>query len=141
MGYLPRAPRPVEPATTKIRVSRDYEKDFNKVAWFFDWEKADIDLEKTRIRIKRAALEDIPRMARVVRALEVVARQYGWTYEDMAEWRRELRHPGPGREYVLNLARAVQHGYRQTPDNNHQRLALWMAEHGLDPVYSEGEAP
>jgi hypothetical protein len=139
MSRLPRTPLPVAPAVRKIRVSRDFEKDFNKVAHFFDWELKDIELEKSRIRIHPPALDDIPRMARVIRALEVVGRHYGWTVEDMAEWRIPLRHPGPDRDFVLNLARAIEHGYRQTPENNYARLADWLAANGLDPVYSEGE--
>jgi len=136
---LPRPPRPVAPATRKIRVTREFERDFNKVAWFYDWELADFEVEKVRIRINQAAMDDIPRLARVIRALEVVARHYDWTGDDMNEWRRSLRHPGPDRDYILNLANAVQHGYRQTPGNHHQRLAAWLAEHGLDPLSSEGE--
>lgn len=139
MPRLPRTPLPVAPAVRKIRVSRDFEKDFNKVAWFFDWEAADIAFEKSRIRIKQAALEDIPVLARVIRALEVVARHYGWTTDEMAQWRIPLRHPGPDRDFVLTLAMALQHGYRQTPDNNYARLADWLAANGLAPVYSEGE--
>lgn len=141
MIRMPRPPMPVAPAVRKIRVTRAFEQDFNKVAWFHDWEKEDIDLEKARIRIHQPALEDIPRMARVVRALELVARHYGWTLDEMREWRGPLRHPGPARDFILNLALAVQHGYRQTPDNNFQRLGQWLAEHGLDPIDSEGDAP
>jgi hypothetical protein len=130
---------PVAPAVRKIRVTREFEKDFNKVAWFYDWEKADIDFEKSRIRVKQEAMDDIPVLARVIRALEVVARHYGWTVEEMGQWRSPLRHPGPDRDFILTLAMALQHGYRQTPGNNHQRLGEWLAENGLDPVYSEGD--
>jgi hypothetical protein len=133
-----RPPRPVAPATPKIRVTRDFEKDFNKLSWFFDWELADIELEKSRIRIHPPALEDVPRMAKVIRALEVVAKHYGWTDDEFYEWRGPLRHPGPNRDYILNLANAVQHGYRQTLDNNYQRLATWLAEQGLEAILSEG---
>jgi hypothetical protein len=76
----------------------------------------------------------------VIRALEVVAKHYGWTPDEMAQWRVPLRHPGPDRDFILNLAQAVEHGYRQVPDNNHVRLAAWLAEQGLDPIDSEGDA-
>jgi hypothetical protein len=136
---MSRPPRPVAPATRKIAVSRDFMIDFNMLAWFYDWELADIELEKVRIRINQAAMDDVPRLARVIRALEDVAEHYGWTVEDMAQWRVPLRHPGPDRDFILTLAMAIEHGYRQTPDNNHQRLAEWLAANGLDPVYSDGE--
>jgi hypothetical protein len=141
MARLPRPPLPLAPPTGKIRVTRDFEKDFNKVAWYYDWELADIEFEKARIRIKPEALADVPRLARVIRALEVVAKHYGWTMEDMGQWRSLLRHPGIDRDFILNLANAVQHGYRQTPENNYARLAVWLAEHGLNPIDSEGDAP
>jgi hypothetical protein len=139
MIRVPRPPRPVAPATRKIGVSRDFVLDFNKLAWFYDWELADIEFEKVRIRINQAAMDDVPRLARVIRALELVARHYGWTPHDMGQWRIPLRHPGPDRDFILNLARAIEHGYRQTPDNNHQRLAAWLASRGLDPVHADGE--
>lgn len=141
MQRMPRPPLPVAPAVRKIRVTRDFEKDFNKVAWFYDWELADIEFEKMRVRIKPAALEDVPRLARAIRALEAVAGHYGWTMDDMAQWRTPLRHPGHERDFILNLDLAIQHGYRQTLDNNHQRLAAWLASHGLDPIHSEGDLP
>lgn len=138
---MPRPPAPVAPSVRRIRVSREFRNDFNKVAWFYDWDKADLAFEESRIRVKQQAMDDVPRLARVIRALEVVAKHYGWTMEDMGEWRIPLRHPGPDRDFVLNLANALQHGYRQTLENNHQRLAEWLAENGLDPIYSEGDAP
>lgn len=140
MRFLPQPPRPVAPATRKIGVSREFMIDFNKIAWFYDWEAADIEFEKTRIRIKQAAMDDVPRLARAIRALEEVARHYGWDASDMAQWRIPLRHPGSERDFILSLALAVEHGYRQTPDNNHQRLGAWLAARGLEPVLSEGEA-
>jgi hypothetical protein len=137
---MPRTPRPVAPSVRKIPVTRDFMIDFNVVNHFYDWEEEDVALEKVRIRINQAAQDDIPRLARVIRALEVVARHYGWTREDMAQWRAPLRHPGPDRDFILNLALAVQHGYRPGPDNNHVRLAVWLAQNGFTPLDSEGDA-
>lgn len=139
MMRVPRPPRPVAPATRKIGVSREFLIDFNLLAWFYDWELADIELEKVRIRINQAAMDDVPVLARVIRALEDVADHYGWSEDEMRAWRSPLRHPGPDRDFILNLANAIAHGYRQIPDNNYQRLAAWLAEHGLDPVYADGE--
>ena len=137
---LPRPPRPVAPAERKIPVTREFLLDFNRVNHFYDWDPAEERLEKVRIRVHPSAQADIVRLARVIRALDVVARHYGWTDADRAEWRTPLRHPGPERDFILNLALALRGGYRQTPANNYMRLAPWLAANGLDPIDCEGDA-
>lgn len=127
------------PATRRIGVPREFLIDFNRVAYFFDWDDAECTAQRTRIRSDAAVYADIPRLARVVRALDVVARYYRWTDSDRAEWREPLRQPGPARDYIATLAMALQNGYRQGPDNNHIRLASWLAQQGLDPILTDGE--
>lgn len=140
MKRAPRPQRPMPPATRRIGVSREFVIDFNRVATFFDWTHHECEDEKTRLRGDAAAMADVPRLARVVRALDVVARFYRWTDTELAAWREPLRHPGPARDYVVTLAMALQHGYRQGPENNYIRLAAWLAKQGMDPINTDGDA-
>jgi hypothetical protein len=125
------------PAARRIGVPREFLIDFNRVAHFFDWTHAECEAEKARIRGDAAAMADVPRLARAVRALDVVARHYGWTDAERAEWRAPLRTCGDTRDYIATLGMAIQHGYRQTPENNHIRLAAWLAQQGMDPIATE----
>lgn len=137
---LQRPPRPLPPRVKPIPVTRDFLLDFNRVNHFYDWDPAEEALEKERLRADPAARADIRHLARVIRALALVAKHYGWADDDLAQWRVALRHPSPERTFILNLALALQCGYRQTLENNHIRLAGWLAEHGLDPIDAEGDA-
>ena len=137
---LQRPPRPLAPRVRPIPVTRDFLLDFNRVNHFYDWSPVEEALEKAQLRDDPAARADIPVLARVIRALDVIAKHYAWTATDLAQWRSPLRHPGPERTFILSLALAVQCGYRQTPANNHIRLAGWLAGNGLDPIDAEGDA-
>lgn len=136
-----RPQRPLPPPTRRIAVSRTFALDFNKLSHFYDWTEGQVAAEKARVRDDQLAMDDVPRLARVIRALETVAKHYGWTEKERAEWREPLRHPGPDRDYVLTLAMALQNGYRQTPENNFIRLGAWLARNGLDPIVTQGDAP
>ena len=137
---LQRPPRPLAPRVRPIPVTRDFLLDFNRVNHFYDWSPVEEALEKAQLRDNPAARADLPRLARVIRALDVVARHYAWTADDVAQWRAPLRHPGPERAFILNLALALQCGYRQTAANHYIRLAGWLAGNGLDPIDAEGDA-
>lgn len=127
-------PRALAPPVRPIRVSRQFVRDFNRIDTFYDWTEAERSAAKARVRADAAAHADVARLAAVVRALEVVARHYAWTEAERAEWRAALAAPGQARAYIANLALALQHGYRQTPENGYQRLPAWLAEHGFDAL-------
>lgn len=134
-----RPARPLPPPVRTVGVSRAFVIDFNKLNHFYDWSEAECATEKARLRRDPAAMADVPRLARVLRALELVARHYGWTETERAEWRVPLRQPGAARDYIAGLALALQHGYRQHPGNQYQRLAAWLAAHGFEPPDTRGE--
>jgi hypothetical protein len=131
--------RVLAPPTPTISVTREFLIDFNRIDHFYDWDEARRAVVKARIRANAALFADVPRLARVLRALDVVARHYGWTEAERAEWRGPLARPGAARDYIATLALALQHGYRQSRLNNHMRLAPWLAAQGLDPVDTQGE--
>ena len=70
-----------------------------------------------------------------------LANYYRWDREDIAEMKQHIRDGGREavRWYQL-LARAHREGYRQTRQNDYQRLHRWCQQAGIEWEFRTGEA-
>lgn len=75
-----------------------------------------------------------------VRDFNFLTELYGWTPEDVEEYRTLIRGSPQTMDYLATLAMAHRLGYQQTPDNNFVRLNVWLSQQGHAPIttYSEG---